>query len=1188
MSKQTYQLGQQVRSTTAPAHVPESGRVEAIAKKDGERPVSVLVRVTNADGRPGVGGVEVALVGNVAEVGDTITFSRAHDGSGIPSYTGHIASLNPYAGRLPVNRDIPPPVIYLLATGIGDPHYGGQDAWIDITWYQTAQQWGVTSYAVRYRTDTDIDWTQGDNIPQTLSNDGKQTTRLSGLRTGQNYTVELAGLTPAEISDWSAPASISTAIDTTAPPIPSLDSAVFVTPTQLRAHVPSSYAYPKDFDHFIYRFSDNGTTTDIVWAGPDLEYHYHFVYGYTYTMQVAGVDHAGNVSSFSTPATTVSADTTPPVVPSPSARWVDLHTINVTWTGVSGASVYNVQLYRNGTTLLDTIPTTSDHINISSTSAYQISPLDGYTYTVKVRAGNVWGNYSSYSSAASISPPAVNQATPTMQWARLIGLYGDAGAGRLDLKAMPLSVNSLTAKCRFKIYKSGTLDGTVDVPSSDDPHVIKLTDTPYNSGSSYTVTATLVDIWEQEGTASTALALTVPTIPKPASQRYDQFLSGLQLVCEELTDGLGYTADRYNFQVFDVTSGSSLLADVTTSTPDYWYAFASPAVGGGPIGKRKYKMQVRGRDRITLAWGTWSNLWPSGTPTPVDAAEDMARMLNNKDATTTGVDTAAFSATAKPPFAGKSDSTDDVTTLGYSNINAGGKIDTGAFKSTAVAPSSNDITAITGLANVVAKLNSNSGTKLAAAALNLSDVTSGINAGGGGTIISNNGERPVGLLLNSGFEFWSNDTITPDNWTIPQTNGTSSRESSTIRLGTYSLKLNPNASQVINATSDRIGVVEGATYLLNAYVYVASAATITPKVSWYDNTGALISTNSFGGTSCSAAAWTTLLSLRLAAPTGAVKAAIILPSGSGIVTYWDTIDFQQAIGGEHLATYITLIGILASITASGGFYTGSNSISSGNGLAIGVGSVQQTATVTNNFAGVVATSNKFSQSDATKTNDFAGNMTVGGTLGVTGAATFTTATVGTLPVLTHTHAGTAATGYIAKGAILAIEERNPGTTGGHYTNATTTATLIVGTNSGVPSTTAGDKHQFDVDNQTGSAIVVVMHWTGWWSISGTTNRCELFWSTATTNIPSTTALMGALQYLNIGGGVWYQATVRAIYTVPANTRQYFFMMGRSSNTATTLTVGAQDTLTRAQYGYIVYNLIATGGQSLVISSSLLR
>ena len=239
-----------------------------------------------------------------------------------------------------------------------------------------------TSFTVKPTSSTEINvfWTASpasENVTSyNLRRDGSQVfTGLTGtnyfintLTPNTTYTFEVQAVNSNGPSDWSAPASV-----TTAPAIP-------VTPTNVAAQVASSSQINVSWDPSVgtasYNLRINGSN---VITGVTSPYQAkNLTANTTYTFEVQAVNASG-ASGWSTPVSATTTSGLPSVPTNIAAQVASSSQINISWDPSVGATSYNLRI--NGANVITAV-----------TNPYQAKNLTtNTTYTFEVQAVNVNG-----------------------------------------------------------------------------------------------------------------------------------------------------------------------------------------------------------------------------------------------------------------------------------------------------------------------------------------------------------------------------------------------------------------------------------------------------------------------------------------------------------------------------------------------------------------------------------------------------------------------------------------------------------------------------------------------------------------------------------------------------------------------------------------------------------------------------
>ena len=309
----------------------------------------------------------------------------------------------------------------------------------------------------------------------------------TGLANGTTYAYSVAAVNTL----GAGPATAVTAIPM--PSIPSIPASLAATAGDARVSL--SWADVPEADGYrVYRdgaLVASPTVPSYVSTG--------LVNGTTYGFAVVAVNLAGA----SAPTATVSARPMPalPAAPTGLAALPGDRSVRLSWTPVSGASVYDV--LRNGAVVASP----------SAANVVDSGLVNGTTYSYTVIARNIAGS-SAASSVVTATPVAPIPAVPD-------GLAAAAGNARVTL-----TWNAVAGATSYNVYRNGTRVTVTASATYTDSAVVN--ETTY----AYSVTAS-----NASGTsASSTVVMATPLPPVPATP------TGLAAVAGNTTVALTWTA----------------------------------------------------------------------------------------------------------------------------------------------------------------------------------------------------------------------------------------------------------------------------------------------------------------------------------------------------------------------------------------------------------------------------------------------------------------------------------------------------------------------------------------------------------------------------------------------------------------------------------------------------------------------
>jgi len=317
---------------------------------------------------------------------------RANDAAGnLSSYSSVVT-----ATTQPPDTQAPTAPTGLTATA-------ASSAQINLSWTASTDNMGVTGYRIeRCAGSTCTTYTQiATSTTTSYSNAGLTASTTYRYRVRAN---DAAG----NLSGYSSVINATTPADTTAPTAPAGLTATAASGTQINLSWTASTDNVSVTGYRIERCSGVGcsnfaqiatTTTAVTYSNTGL------TSATSYSYRVRANDAAGNLSGYSTVATTSTLDTTVPTPPTGfTASVISSTQINLSWTASTdnvGVTGYRIERCTGASC------TTYTQIATSTTATYSNTGLTvSTTYRYRVRANDAAGNLSSYSSVINATTPA--------------------------------------------------------------------------------------------------------------------------------------------------------------------------------------------------------------------------------------------------------------------------------------------------------------------------------------------------------------------------------------------------------------------------------------------------------------------------------------------------------------------------------------------------------------------------------------------------------------------------------------------------------------------------------------------------------------------------------------------------------------------------------------------------------------
>ena len=237
----------------------------------------------------------------------------------------------------------------------------------------------------------------------------------TGLTVGTTYRYQVRAVDAASnLSPYSAIASATTAIDTTAPTAPSALTATGLSSTQINLSWTAATDNVGVTGYQVERCQGAGCTIFVQIAAPTGTTFGDtgLTVGSSYSYRVRATDAASNLSGYSNVATAVPPDTTAPSAPTTLVATAATSTqVNLTWT--TSTDNVAVTLYRiercQGTGCA-----TFAEIGTSATTSFSNTGLTASTsYSYRVRAADAAGNLSGYSNVSTAATPVADTTKPS-------------------------------------------------------------------------------------------------------------------------------------------------------------------------------------------------------------------------------------------------------------------------------------------------------------------------------------------------------------------------------------------------------------------------------------------------------------------------------------------------------------------------------------------------------------------------------------------------------------------------------------------------------------------------------------------------------------------------------------------------------------------------------------------------------
>jgi hypothetical protein len=345
-------------------------------------------------------------------------------------------------------RLAPPPAPSLTATAVSDSE-------IDLAWTGVSR---ATGY--------DVDeWENGAWILLTSLSSSTTSYAVTGLSANTSYNF-IVGAFNAAGTTWASQQSATTFDD--APAAPSfIATAVSSTEIDLAwSSVSDATDYP------VFEF-ENDTWVQI--ADPASDTTFFAVTGLsastTYFFMVGGNNAAGaNFADYQS-ATTFDPAVTPPAAPAINLTVASSSEIDVTWTGVDGATGYTINESEDGSTW-----TQVGNVDGNTTSFAATGLSANTTYYFQVGASNDAGTtWSSTQSATTMLDVALNNPTANVAYSTVNGtLFGTNGPSYLDVQQgqvgdcwLMASLAEVAARAPSDIVSMFTYEGTAVENGSD-------------------------------------------------------------------------------------------------------------------------------------------------------------------------------------------------------------------------------------------------------------------------------------------------------------------------------------------------------------------------------------------------------------------------------------------------------------------------------------------------------------------------------------------------------------------------------------------------------------------------------------------------------------------------------------------------------------------------------------------------
>ncbi len=397
-----------------------------------------------------------------------------------------------------------------------------------------------------------------------------------------------------------------------------------------------------------------------------------------HNLTATAIDVAGNTSGAST-TLSVTVDTVAPVAPtitsfSPDTGVVGDHTTDVNTLTLTGTAEANstVKVY-DGATLLGTATA-----NGTGAWSYTTSALANGTHSLTATATDVAGNTGAASTAMSVTVDTAAPVAPTI--ASFSNDSGVTGDGITNDNTLTLT-GTAEANSTVKVYDGATLLGTA---TANGTGAWSYTTSALANGT-HSLTATATDVAGNTSVASSALSVTVDTVP-PVAPTIASFSPDTGVVGDHITDvnALTLTGTAEANSTVKVYDGATLLGTATANSSGAW-SYTTAALSNGAHSLTATATDVAGNTSVaSTAMSVTVDTVAPATPTIASFSPDTGVVGDG----TTDVNTLTLAGTAEANSTVKV--YDGATLLGTATANGSG---VWAFTTAALSDGTHSLTA---------------------------------------------------------------------------------------------------------------------------------------------------------------------------------------------------------------------------------------------------------------------------------------------------------------------------------------------------------------------------------------------------------------------------------------------------------------------------------------------------------------